>query len=142
VPEASELQVVLTVTEQLRDELGAATTEEEGPHAGHDRREPWGPTDVEHGRLVARLSSSLAQIAAAAASPTWEDRDDESTARVAAALARTELVIRGELTRGDEAALREQLPGFVFLVVLPSAGMDRALDLASRAKALLDQVRE
>jgi hypothetical protein len=142
VPEASELKVVLTVAEQLRDELGAATAEEEGPHAGHERLQSWGPADVEHGRLVARLSSALAQIAAAAASPTREDRDDESMERVVAALARTELVVRGELTRGDEAALREQLPGFVFLVVLPSAGMDRALELASRARALLDQVRE
>jgi hypothetical protein len=135
VPAASELELILGIAEQLAEELAHASGEtlpSLGP-ADQRQREPWGPADAKHAQLVARLNRALAAIA-------WPADPDETVgASVRAALARTELVIRGELMRGNEAALREQLPGFVFLVVLPGAGMDRALELASRARVLLEE---
>jgi hypothetical protein len=139
VAEASELEMILSVAEQLNGELGTTTAEEVGPLADHTPLELWGPTDLENARLVARLSSNLAQIAGAAASQTGEDLDDLATKGAAAALGWMELVIRGELRKGEETALRKQLPGFVFLVVLPGSGMDRAVELADRTKALLEE---
>lgn len=140
--EGSELQAILAVAEQLREELGAPPVDERRPPTVHDRLEPWVSADVRQAQWVARLSNALVQIAAAAAGQAAEDMDEDTAAQVATALARTELVIRGELMRGDAPALREKLPGFVFLVVLPSAGMDRALELANRTTALLESVRD
>lgn len=140
MPGPSELQVVLRVAEQLGEELGQThpgSTAGERVSPEHGRLAPWEPADVEKARWVARMSAALARVATAAAGQAREDADEGAMEKAAAALAKTELVIRGELMRGDEAALREQLPGFVFLVVLPTAGMDRALELANRARVLL-----
>jgi hypothetical protein len=140
VREASELQKIVSVAERLSEELGhaeAATDREDQAIADDERLRSWGSADVENAQLVARLSRALARIAAAAS--TQAEEEAEADPGVATALARTELVIRGELLRGDEAALRKQLPVFVFLVVLPGAGLDRALELADRARDLLEE---
>ncbi len=42
------------------------------------------------------------------------------------------MVIRGELLKGEAAQLPSLLPGFVFLVTLPAAGQDRALELSRK----------
>jgi hypothetical protein len=144
VPDASELQAMLSVAERLGEELGyapAAGDPGDRPPVEDEQLESWGPADVENAQLVARLGSALAAIAAAAAAQVDEGADESSAERVKAALARTKLVMRGELMRGNAAALREQLPGFVFLVVLPGSGMDRALELANRTRALLEDAR-
>jgi hypothetical protein len=133
--------MMLAVAEQLGEELGATPAEKLPPGwaAGNDRPEPWGPADARNAQLVLRLSRVLAGIATAAAERADEAADAMATERMMGALARTELVIRGELMRGDEATLREQLPGFVFMVVLPGAGMDQALALANRTTVLLEK---
>ena len=130
--------MIVGVAEQLAQELGERAAEAvpgSRARADHVQLQPWGSSDLENAQLVARLSRALAQVASAAAGQAERDGDE----KVAAALVRTELVTRGELMRGDEAALRDQLPGFVFLVVLPGAGMDRALALANRARDLLEE---
>jgi hypothetical protein len=145
VPGASELEKVVSAAEQLGRELGDGIAETTGAGESNSDRsspEPWGPADAKNARLVGRLGRALAQIAAAAASEAGEPPDETIEKRTAAALARTELVIRGELMRGNEGALRDQLPGFVFLVTLPGAGMDRALELANRARRLLGETPE
>lgn len=124
MPKASGLQAILSVAERLRAELGPASTE--------------GASEAE----VERLSRTLAEIADAAAGQTHEIPDEKAEERTAAALAGIEMVTRGELMRGNEPALREQLPGFVYIAVLPGAGMDRALELADRTKTLLEDTHE
>lgn len=120
MPEASELELVLSVLEHLGAEPGPANADR-SPEAE-----------------VERLSRALAAIADAAAGQAQGHQDERADERTAVALAGIELVARGELMRGNESALREQLPGFVYLVVLPGAGMDRALELADWVKALLE----
>jgi hypothetical protein len=138
VAEASELRAIVAVAERLNRELeleAAAEVADTASPAGLQQEGWWQPTDDKEARLASRLSQALARLAMAAQADASPDEIVEDTVR--AALARTEVAMRGELMRGDVAALREQLPGFVFLVVLPGAGMDRALELADRARALL-----
>lgn len=85
-------------------------------------------------QLVALLRRSLARIAAAAAP---DDGGTTGTA-VGAALDGAEMVIRGELLRGNAEQLPALLPSFVYLVVLPVAKQGRALELSRRAKVLID----
>jgi hypothetical protein len=138
---ARELEEVVSAAEQLCGDLGDAVDTLGTGEPRSDRRpaEPWGTADVKDARLVGRLGRALAQIAASAASEAGDPADEAAARRTAAALARTEVVIRGEMMRGNETALREQLPGLVFLVTLPGAGMDRALKLANQARRLLDE---
>lgn len=119
MPETSELELIHSVLEQLGARPASAK--------GSSRAE------------VERLSRALAAIADAAAGRAHDRPDETADERTAVALAGIELVARGELMRGNASALREQLPGFVYLVVLPAAGIDPALELASRAKALLEE---
>jgi hypothetical protein len=141
VAEARELRAIVAVAERLGSELGGTGDDrlpDDGGLADEQPMEPWGPPDIEKARLSARLSRALARIATAAGE-TEVVQDETTSERAGAALARTELVMRGELMRGNVAALRDQLPDVVFLVVLPGAGMDRALELANRVRALLQE---
>ena len=62
----------------------------------------------------------------------------EERAAVQGALKRAELVVRGELLRGEGERLAALLPSFAFLVVLPLLGKGEALRISERAAELLD----
>jgi hypothetical protein len=57
---------------------------------------------------------------------------------VGAALDGAELVIRGELVRGNADRLADLMPSFVFLVTLPIVDQDEALALSRRAAELVE----
>ena len=85
--------------------------------------------------LVVRVRQGLARVAAAL---SGEGSDGASASAVGAALDGAEMVMRGELVRGNAARLPALMPSFVFLVVLPVVDQDRALDLSRRTEQLLD----
>jgi hypothetical protein len=84
--------------------------------------------------LVAALRGRLAKVAAAAGT-TRSDGLPESA--VGVALDGAELVIRGELVRGNAERLPDLMPSFVFLVTLPIVEQDEALDLSRRTSELI-----
>jgi len=85
--------------------------------------------------LVATVRRVLANVVAAAAAGRSEGADSSA---VAAALDGVELVMRGELARGNAAQLPALLPSFVFLVTLPIVEQDEALKLSWRTTKLVD----
>jgi hypothetical protein len=86
--------------------------------------------------LVTTMKRGLAKIAATLAG---EGSDGGApTSAVKAALDGAEMVMRGELLRGNAAQLPALMPSFVFLVALPVVDQDRALNLSRRTAQLLD----
>ena len=86
--------------------------------------------------LVAELRKALARLAAGlGGSATGPD----PAGAVRATLDSAEMLIRGELIRGNEAGLAKLMPSFVYLVALPLVGQDRALRLSERTEALVDE---
>jgi hypothetical protein len=85
--------------------------------------------------LVASLRGALARLAALVAGPAGAEG---SSRAVETALDGAEMVMRGELLKGEAAELQSLLPGFVFLVTQPVAGQDRALELSKRTERLVD----
>ena len=85
--------------------------------------------------LVAATKRGLARLAAALGG---DGRKDAPASAVRAVLDGTELVMRGELIRGQAGQLGALLPGFVFLVALAIVEQDEALELSQRTEALIE----
>jgi len=94
-----------------------------------------GMLDSEDELLVARLRHGLAKIAAALGN---EGPDGATGTLIGAALDGIEMVMRGELMRGNAAQLPALMPSFVFMVTLAAADQDRALELSRRTSGLID----
>lgn len=86
--------------------------------------------------LMAALREALAKIAAAIGGEEHGSRDHGATS---ATLDGIEMVIRGELLRGNASRLPELLPSFVFLVALPVGEQDEAIALSQKAAKLVEQ---
>lgn len=129
--------VLLRVADELCAELGdppcdeipgaRSSLGEEGAMAGI--------LNSEDELAVTSVRGGLARIAAALAS----DVSAPDTPAVRAALDGAELVMRGELVNGNGSWLPRLMPSFVFLVALPIAGQDRALELSRRATELIER---
>jgi hypothetical protein len=133
-------ETLLGVADQLCAELGYPDGDEQMPGArsalagsGGGATGVISPQDES---LVATLRRSLAKVAAAAAGAVRPEAADQSA--VSAALDGAELVMRGELARGNGAQLPALMPSFVFLVTLPVVEQDQALHLSRRTAELID----
>ena len=134
-------EALVRVADQLCAELGYRENETEV----HGARSPLrgdgdGLEDVlspEDESLVATMRGRLAKVAAAAATAKADGVPENA---VGAALDGTELVIRGELVRGNAERLPALMPSFVFLVTLPIVEQDEALDLSRRVAELVEQL--
>jgi hypothetical protein len=131
----TEREALLRVADQLSIELGYS---EDGDLPG--ARSPLGGEEgamagilnSEDEALVARMRRGLAMVAAALGG------EGSKESAVGAALDGAELVMRGELVIGNAAQLPALMPSFVFLVALPVAGQDRALELSRRTARLVE----
>jgi hypothetical protein len=130
-------EVLLRVADQLCEELGYAdpgavpesrTTAAENSATSH-------VLGADDAALMVRLKAALAKIAVA----VGDGPEDSSVRPVQAALEGAELVIRGELIRGNEARLPRLMPSFVYIVALPIVEQDRALELSRRTSELIDE---
>jgi len=86
--------------------------------------------------LVTRMRRALARVAAAL---DGEGPKGASECAIGAALDGAEMVMRGELVRGNAAQLPALMPSFVFLVALPLVDQDRALELSQRSAQLVEK---
>lgn len=131
-------EALLRVADRLCAELGYADSEEEVDGA----RSPLGGSgggvgevlSPEDESLVATVRRALAKVAVAAGAA----RPEADRSAVSAALDGAELVMRGELARGNATQLRALMPSFVFLVTLPVVEQDEALELSRRTSELID----
>jgi hypothetical protein len=89
--------------------------------------------------LVAAIRRGLARLAATIGG---EGRRGARASGVRAVLDGTELVMRGELIRGQAEQLPGLLPGFVFLVALAVVEQDEALELSRRTAQLIEGTLE
>jgi hypothetical protein len=134
----NERRALLAAADRLSFELGYAEGEElpsaHSPLAGEEGPMA-GILDSEDEQLVAGVRRGLAKVAAAL---NGQGSNGASESAVGAALDGAELVMRGELMRGNGAQLPALMPSFVFLVTLPVVDQDRALELSKRAAQLLE----
>jgi hypothetical protein len=136
---AGERSALLRVAHQLSVELGyvegeevpAATSPLGGKGGGMA-----GILNSEDELLVLRVRHALARIAAALGKG---DSDGATVNATAAALDGAEMVMRGELMRGNAAQLPALMPSFVILVALPVVDQDRALELSRRTARLVER---
>jgi hypothetical protein len=89
----------------------------------------------EEERLVIELRRALAELAGAARGARWEASSERA---VVLALEGAEIVTREELAAARPELIEAHLPGFAFMVVLPSLGRAAALALSQRVEELLD----
>jgi hypothetical protein len=140
VAAGNEGEAIRWIADQLWAELGYTTDVNEVAElrsalAGGGEQE-WGALGPDEESLVAEMRRSLAKVAAAAGTA----RPDGVAKRgVRAALDGAELVMRGELARGNAGHLPALMPSFVFLVTLPIAGQDTALRISKRASELAEE---
>jgi hypothetical protein len=125
------------VADQLSLELGYVDGEElPGGEArlGGEVGGRW-RLDSRDEHLIGGLRQRLAKLAAALGTS-----NAEATSRrdVGFALDGAELVMRGEIVKGNAAKLPALMPDFVFLVALPVIGQDKALLLSVRARELVE----
>jgi hypothetical protein len=134
----NEREALLRVADQLSIELGYAEGEEvpgaHSPLSGEDGAMA-GILNSEDEMLVATVRRALARVAAALGG---EGSEGASGSAVGAALDGAEMVMRGELVRGNAAQLPALMPSFVFLVTLPIVEQDEALDLSRRTSELIE----
>ncbi len=86
--------------------------------------------------VVRRLKRSLTKIAVALGG---YDPGSAQARIVPAVLDGTEMVMRGEVLKGNGERLPKLMPDFVFLVALPIVDQDRAIDLSRRASELIEE---
>ena len=133
----NEREALIRVADQLSIELGYVGGEEvPGAHSSLGREDGalTGILNSDDEWLVSRVRRALAKLAVAL---DGEVSEGTSGRAVAAALDGAEMVMRGELVRGDAAQLPALLPSFVFMVALPVVDQDRALQLSKRTARLL-----
>ena len=115
------LEVLSHLSEEVRPAAKAA------PTAVREVEPPPGISlSAEDERLVAGLRAGLARLAGG-----------EVAGAVGRAIDGAEFVARADLLGGDADGLGKDLPGFVFLVLLPQQGKVKALRVADRAADLL-----
>jgi hypothetical protein len=138
VPAGNAREALLRVADQLSIELGYAEGEEvPGANSplGVEDGAMAGILNSEDELLVARVRRALAKVAAVL---DGNGPDGASRGAVDAALDGAEMVMRGELVRGNAGELPALMPSFVFIVALTVADQDRALELSRRAARLLE----
>jgi hypothetical protein len=132
-------EALLRIADQLCAELGYRDNDAEVPGAQSPLRgDGGGLADIlspQDESLVAAMRERLAKVAAAAGTTTGDGVPENA---VGAALDGAELVIRGELVRGNAERLADLMPSFVFLVTLPIVDQDKALDLSHRTSELIE----
>jgi hypothetical protein len=135
----NELEALLRVLGRLRAELVEAAGEEqvgrrEGSAVDAGKGSVLCGLAEEEETLVVAIRRALEKLVAAVGPGQHriEQGDD-----VDATLDFVELVIRGELIRSQEEALSPLMPSIVFLVTLPAAGQDEALELSRRTRELI-----
>lgn len=137
----SEREAALRIADRLCAEVGCDEGDVDNGDADSaiDRREQkiWGVLSAEDESLVAAIRDRLAKLAAAIAAGPLEGATREA---VTSALDGTELVMGGELTRGNSMHLLALMPSFVFLVTLPIAQHDGALELSRRTSELIEEL--
>jgi hypothetical protein len=96
-----------------------------------------GRLDPEDESLVAAIRRGLARMAAAlsAGRPASMPKRE-----IAVVLDATELVMRGELAKGNADQLPALMPSFVFLVAMSIVEQDEALELSRRAAQLVESM--
>jgi hypothetical protein len=87
-------------------------------------------------RSIPQLREALAKLAWAATGGAPGSGQEERA--VLRALDGVELVMRAELAAERAEMLTEHLPGFVYVVVLPRLGQERAIDLSRRIEQLTE----
>jgi hypothetical protein len=130
-----EREALIRVADQLGSELGYTEKGEiPGAHSplGGEDGAMAGILNSDDELLVATMRRGLARVAAALGGT-----GEQGTA-VGAALDGAEMVMRGEMVRGNPRQLLALMPSFVFLVALPVVEQDRALDLSRRATELIE----
>ena len=95
-----------------------------------------GVLSAEDDLLVRKLRASLTKIAAAL---TSSEPDFSHPLIVQMVLDGAEMMMRGEILKGNRERLSQLMPDFVFLVALPIVDQDRALELSQRASALIQE---
>lgn len=95
-----------------------------------------GVLSAEDDLLVRRLRATLARIATA----LRESEPDFSHPVIVQMVPDVaEMMMRGEILRGNRERLAQLMPDFVFLVALPIVDQDRALELSRRASELIEE---
>lgn len=131
---------LLAIVDRLCAELGDGEKGAGGGGGGDasvlDRDLHWESLSDGEESLVLEIRSRLAGLAAA-----LEVEPVETVCRraVGVALDGSELLMRGEISRGNIVQLPKYLPSFVFLVALPLAGRDEAMGLSRRAAELTEE---
>src|SRR5262249_6386963 len=125
--------------DRLCDELGYREAEAEAVddnlRLDGALHETWVILSAEDERVVSAIRQRLAKVAAAVADAPLEGATQVA---VSSALDGAELVSRGELAMGNEVHLPALMPSFVFLVTLPTAEQDKALELSRRTSQLIE----
>jgi hypothetical protein len=141
VAAGTEREALLRLVEQLCGELGYAhlqgETAEAQELAGAERERMADMLSPEDEELVKEMRLGLARLAAAVGPEAPPTVAPKSAVRVA--LDAVELVMRGELIRGDGTQLGALMPSFVFLVTLPMVEQDEALELSQRTNDLVER---
>lgn len=124
--------------QRLCTELGAA----ESVPAGPDLAEPrllGSELSADDEQLVRRLRTYLARIAAV----LGERKPELSHPLIPQmVLDGAEMMMRGEILKGNRERLAQMMPDFVFLVALPGVDQDGALELSRRAGELIEAALE
>jgi hypothetical protein len=133
-------EALLQIADQLCAELGYAGGEAElagSPSPfGANSSFAMGLPSPEEESLVARLKLGLAKVAEAAGAAQLQGTPRRA---VSVALDGAELVMRGELARGNAGRLPTLMPSFVFLVTLPIVDQAEALGLSRRTSELIEE---
>ncbi len=136
----NQREALLKVADRLCAELGYAEgggeTREARALADGESAAMAGMLGREDEMLVRSVRWSLAKLAVAVAAANAPVGAPKSAVRVA--LDGAELVMRGELIRGNGTRLGALMPSFVFLVTLPIVHQDEALDLSRRTAELIE----
>lgn len=131
-------EALIGATNRLCAELGAGSSE---PVASAnptlaEKGLMGGILSAEDDLLVRRLRAALARIAAAVGE---SEPDFSHPLIVQMVLDGAEMMMRGEILKGNRERLSQLMPDFVFLVALPIVDQDRALELSRRATELIEE---
>jgi hypothetical protein len=129
---------LIAAMEKLCAELGA---DDPGPPESTlaDRRLAGSDLNTEDELLVRRLRTYLARIAAALGRGELDFSHPLIPQMV---LDGAEMMMRGEIIKGNRERLAQMMPDFVFLVAMPGVDQDRALELSRRTSDLIQAARE
>jgi hypothetical protein len=132
--EPTEGERLLRALGELCDEPAYRASGEE-PHDAAPSQAGWPPISMpskEDERFVVGLRTGLARLA-----DSRRQKPGEGATSVVAALDGAQLAARCDILMGQTAQLRQLLPTFAYLVVLPVSGEAEALHVAERATRLL-----